>query len=61
MNARKAKVTFTTEQRLDYAKLMVNEDYTNFLCFASFYKKLRVHRQKFSLLKYKALKIRGLR
>jgi transposase len=26
---RKAKVTFTTEQRLDYAKLMVNEGYTN--------------------------------
>lgn len=26
---RKSKVTFTTEQRLDYAKLMVNEGYTN--------------------------------
>ncbi len=26
---RKTKVTFTVEQRLDYAKLMVNEDYTN--------------------------------
>jgi transposase len=26
---RKAKMTFTIEQRLDYAKLMVNEGYTN--------------------------------
>ncbi len=25
----KPKITFTTEQRLDYAKLMVNEGYTN--------------------------------
>ncbi len=25
----KPKTTFTTEQRLDYAKLMVNEGYTN--------------------------------
>ncbi|MEE9337938.1 MAG: transposase [Methylococcaceae bacterium] len=27
--SRKAKITFTTEQRLDYAKLMINEGYTN--------------------------------
>lgn len=26
---RKAKVTFTPEQKLDYAKLMINENYTN--------------------------------
>lgn len=26
---RKAKSTFTPEQRLDYAKLMINENYTN--------------------------------
>ncbi len=26
---RKTKITFTTEQRLEYAKLMVDEDYTN--------------------------------
>ena len=29
MTTRKSKLTFTTEQRLDYAKLMVNEGYTN--------------------------------
>ncbi len=29
INTQKAKTTFTTEQRLDYAKLMVNEGYTN--------------------------------
>jgi hypothetical protein len=26
---RKQRTTFTTEQKLDYAKLMVNENYTN--------------------------------
>ena len=26
---RKARVTFTAEQKLEYAKLMVNESYTN--------------------------------
>jgi len=26
---RKARVTFTAEQKLEYAKLMVNEGYTN--------------------------------
>ena len=26
---RRPKIPFTTEQRLDYAKLMVNEGYTN--------------------------------
>jgi transposase len=26
---RKQRLSFTVEQRLDYAKLMVNEDYTN--------------------------------
>ena len=29
MTSLKPKITFTTEQRLDYAKLMVNEGYTN--------------------------------
>jgi hypothetical protein len=26
---RKARVTFTAEQKLEYAKLMINESYTN--------------------------------
>ena len=29
INPRKQKVNFTTKQKLDYAKLMVNEHYTN--------------------------------
>jgi transposase len=29
ITTRRPKTTFTTEQRLDYAKLMVNEGYTN--------------------------------
>ncbi len=28
-NTRKTKITFTAEQRLEYAKLMVDEGYTN--------------------------------
>jgi len=28
-NTRKPKIIFTTEQRLEYAKLMVDEDYSN--------------------------------